>query len=127
MLTLTNPTINYTFTDISGRRSFHPAWLLAKDMMTRVFDLAKNHDSFFSNGANDKAMTFFKIAEFVRKCDANGADGITIVQDDKLSDPCSWSFTKTSPYYWAFICDEDTATITVSRNLMQVLIKSAVA
>lgn len=124
MLTLTNPTIEYSFTDSLGKRTHNRAWNFVEDMMDRVFNLSKTHQSSIHNGAGDKALTFFRLAEFVRKCDTNGAAGIRIVQDDKLSDPCSWSSTKTSRFYWAFICDEDTNTITVSKNLMAVLINA---
>lgn len=127
MLTLTNPTIEYSFTDIYGKRSPNPAWIFVEDMMERVFNLSKTHESTIHNGAQDKALTFFRLAEFVRKCDANGAAGIRIVQDDKLSDPCSWSSTKTSRFYWNFQCDDATNTITVSKNLMAVLINTAKA
>lgn len=124
MLTLTNPTIDYTFVNsISGKRDSNRAWHFVKEMMTRVFDLSKNHDSMWHNDADLKAYAFYRLAEFANKCYANGAEGIRIVQDDTLTDRSS-SSTR-GHIYWGISCDETNATVKVSKGFMQVLIASA--
>jgi hypothetical protein len=121
MLTLTNPTIDYTFfNEISGQRDSRRVWLFIKDMMTRVFDLSKSHDSMWHNSADIKAGAFYYLAEFANKCYANGAENIRIVQDDSLFDR-----PKNQPNsYWGITFDEATATVKVSKGFMQILINS---
>jgi len=118
MLTLNNPEIIYLFTDIHGRLPRRGAWIFMEDMMERVFNLSKNHQCFIHNGAGGKAATFFRLAEFVRKCQENGAPSVRITQDSTLCD------SSKEMYYWRFACDEETSTVTVSKNLMAVLINS---
>ena len=116
MLTLNNPEIIYLFTDIHGRLHKRGAGIFMQDMMERVFNLSKNHQCFIHNGAGEKAATFFRLAEFVRKCQENGSPSVRITQDSTLRDPSK------EMYYWRFACDEETSTVTVSENLMAVLI-----
>jgi hypothetical protein len=118
MLTLNNPEIIYLFTDIHGRLHRRGAWIFMQDMMERVFNLSQNHQCFMHNGAGDKAATFFRLAEFVRKCQENGSPSVRITQDNTLRDPSR----DKEMYYWRFTCDEETSTVTVSENLMAVLI-----
>jgi hypothetical protein len=120
MLTLTNPTIDYSFVNsISGKREYNNVWFFIKDMMGCVFDLSKNHESMWHNSADGKAFAFYRLAEFANKCYANGVDGIRIVQDDTLYDNI-----KTQRTYWGMTCDEATSTVKVSKGFMRVLINS---
>lgn len=120
MLTLTNPTIDYSFINtISGKRDSNNVWFFVKDMMGRVFNLSKNHDSIWHNCADGKAFAFYRLAEFARRCYDNGADSIRIVQDDTLYDNI-----KSQRTYWGMTCDEANSTVKVSKCFMRVLIDS---
>jgi hypothetical protein len=118
MLTLKNPEIVINISHPS--HSFH----FAREMMKRVANVVSDSGGWHSNGAEYKAMTFYAMAEFVRKCYNDGLTSVRIVQDDQAMDPCSWSSTRTSPYHWYICFDEGKGIITVSKNLMQHLIKN---
>jgi hypothetical protein len=118
MLTLKNPEIVVNLSQSDSAFDF------AREMMKRAVGVCA--EGWYSNDAGQKAMTFYSMAEFVRKCYDKGLGSVRIVQDDNAMDPCSWSGVKTSPYYWSisFDFDADSGVIKVSKRLMEHIIKN---
>lgn len=117
MLTLKNPEICIDLTNPSSSFRF------AQEMMKRIFDMqSKDNYSYWNhNSADAKAMTFFGMAEFVRRCHVKGLSKVSIVQDADYS--IGHDGHTGNAYYWAVKFIESDGTIIVSKGLMDKLIK----